>query len=411
MLGAALINTVLAAATGEAARRRGDARLVLVSLAFLAAAGFLALHALATPGVLLDGPNSGFVLATPVGLLLAAGAGRAVLVSARRPARGPASCAPRGAARAVLLGADGRVGGPLAGRGRPAATTRRPTESGSPTLTAFWPRPASRCTRWPRCATCGSGGATAPSLLALVVAAFVLLAEAMIAVAFARNWHASWWEWHLLMLVAFGLVAVGARREAPQERFSDLYLDQTAAGRRDVSIVFADLVAFTAFSDGREPREVSAMLNTYFEVAIPPIVNAHGGEIDSIIGDALMATFNTRGDQPDHAAAGRTRRARPAGARQRDRRRAPRVAAVPRGGQLGRGDGGHRRRPRGAQLHGHRRHREPRPPHPARGAPRAGSRSARRRCAGSPGARVRPLGPLEIRGKREPVDVFVLEGL
>ena len=46
--------------------RRGDARLYLVSLAFLAAAGFLGLHALATPGVLLDGPNQGFTIATPV---------------------------------------------------------------------------------------------------------------------------------------------------------------------------------------------------------------------------------------------------------------------------------------------------------------------------------------------------------
>ena len=58
----------------------------------------------------------------------------------------------------------------------------------------------------------------------------MLLAEAMIAVAFARNWHASWWEWHLLMLGAFALIAVGARREAPQERFSDLYLDRRPPG-------------------------------------------------------------------------------------------------------------------------------------------------------------------------------------
>src|SRR3712207_8701335 len=63
----------LAVTTGDAARQRGDARLFLVSLAFLAAAGFLGLHALATPGVLLDGRNAGFVVATPVGLLLAAG--------------------------------------------------------------------------------------------------------------------------------------------------------------------------------------------------------------------------------------------------------------------------------------------------------------------------------------------------
>src|SRR4030095_16418969 len=52
--------------------RRADARLFLVSLSFLAAAGFLALHALATPGVLLDGPSQGFTIATPVGLLVSA---------------------------------------------------------------------------------------------------------------------------------------------------------------------------------------------------------------------------------------------------------------------------------------------------------------------------------------------------
>ena len=65
------LNAVLAYATGVAARRRGDRRVHLVSLSFLAASGFLALHALATPGVLLDRPNLGFVIATPVGLVLA----------------------------------------------------------------------------------------------------------------------------------------------------------------------------------------------------------------------------------------------------------------------------------------------------------------------------------------------------
>src|SRR3954451_3824900 len=73
VLGAAAINASLAIATGDAARCRGDPRLFLVSLAFLAAAGFLGLHALATPGVLLDGRTAGFVIATPVGLLVAAG--------------------------------------------------------------------------------------------------------------------------------------------------------------------------------------------------------------------------------------------------------------------------------------------------------------------------------------------------
>src|SRR5947209_14900809 len=49
VLGAAAINASLAFATGDAARQRGDARLFLVSLAFLSAAGCLGLHALPCP--------------------------------------------------------------------------------------------------------------------------------------------------------------------------------------------------------------------------------------------------------------------------------------------------------------------------------------------------------------------------
>ncbi len=73
VFGAAGLNVVLGLVASEAARQRSDARLFLVSLALLASAGFLALHALATPGVVLPGPNAGFVLATPVGLLVASG--------------------------------------------------------------------------------------------------------------------------------------------------------------------------------------------------------------------------------------------------------------------------------------------------------------------------------------------------
>ena len=67
---------------------------------------------------------------------------------------------------------------------------------------------------------------------AAVAAAFTLLAEAMIAIAFGHNWHASWWEWHVLMAVAFGLVAFVARLEYRRRRstaavFKDLYLEHT----------------------------------------------------------------------------------------------------------------------------------------------------------------------------------------
>src|SRR3954452_15130295 len=88
VLSSALTSAVLAYATGDTARRRGDARLFVVALAFLAAAGFLGLHALATPGVLLEGRTAGFVLATPVGLLVAA-AFAALSATRTVEARGP----------------------------------------------------------------------------------------------------------------------------------------------------------------------------------------------------------------------------------------------------------------------------------------------------------------------------------
>src|SRR5262245_10196205 len=71
VLGAAIAATAVGFSVTTAARRRRDARLVLISLAFVVSAAFLGLHALATPGVLL-GPNAGFELATPFGLLFAA---------------------------------------------------------------------------------------------------------------------------------------------------------------------------------------------------------------------------------------------------------------------------------------------------------------------------------------------------
>jgi len=43
------------------------------------------------------------------------------------------------------------------------------------------------------------------------------------------------------------------------------------------------------------------MLKAYYELAAP-VISRRGGEIEHFIGDGIMATFNTRGDQPDDAA-------------------------------------------------------------------------------------------------------------
>jgi adenylate cyclase len=298
VLAAAATSAALAFSTSAVALRRSDARLYLVSLAFLSAAGFLGLHALSTPGVLLDGPNQGFAVATPIGLVLASVFAAASALPLK-PERAQAVMRHAKLLRGLLLGA-------MAAWAALSLLSVPPLDD---------PTPVERA----------SGGLVSVAAVALVLYAFaalrylamaihsgspilvgvtsawVLLAEASIAVAFGRNWHASWWEWHLLMLVAFGAIAIVAHREEAEERFSDLYLDQTAAGTREVSVLFADLAGFTSFAEGREPREVSEMLNAYFEAAIPPIVREHGGEIDSLIGDAIMATWGTRGDQPDHA--------------------------------------------------------------------------------------------------------------
>ena len=72
VLAVAAVSAGVGFAMEQAARRRGDVRVSLVGLAFLVAAGFLGLHALATPGVLLASANAGFTVATPVGLANAA---------------------------------------------------------------------------------------------------------------------------------------------------------------------------------------------------------------------------------------------------------------------------------------------------------------------------------------------------
>jgi hypothetical protein len=154
VLAVALINVALALVASEAAHRRADARLFLVSLALITSSGFLALHALATPGVLLDHPNSGFAIATPIGLLLASGfaAASAVELGRADAARILRRRTLIRGALAVLLIAWAI--GSLAG----VPFLDRPLEEEAPLACGCSHRSGSRCTRSPRGATCGSSG-------------------------------------------------------------------------------------------------------------------------------------------------------------------------------------------------------------------------------------------------------------
>lgn len=376
------VNVVLGLVASEAAARRDDARTFLVSMALLTSAGFLGLHALATPGILLDDMSAGFSVAARVGLLLAAGFAaisalntdtRVVQFLTRRHRR------VRAALGVVLaswaFASLARV--PLLDRPLPPDAVPPPVGLLALVGVVLYGMAAARYAELYR-------RRHRPLPLAVLVA-FILMAEAMIAVAFARTWHAMWWEWHVLMAVAFGAILVAARVEYRREGslvavFSGIYLDSTLRriDRRDaerlsevveairsggpvdqilaryrvegmsheeadvlkrsarelsrvdelfrlyvapqfvaslerqperarlggeertISVLFADLAGFTAFSEDRPASEVIQMLNRYWAAAVPAVVD-EAGLIDRFAGDAIIAAFNAVTEQPDHA--------------------------------------------------------------------------------------------------------------
>jgi adenylate cyclase len=403
VLATAAVSMVLAWVTNVAAGRHRDARVTLVSLAFLASAGFLGLHALATPGILIPTRNTGFMIATPVGLIIASGFALASVSRLAGP-RADLIQRHRGAILAALVGlivvwgAASLAGlGPL---GALSSTDEAPMlmegmapmdgmpsmslgeASGPIELLALVAIAAYGIAAWRYLAIHRQRG----SILPLAVgAAFALLAEATVAVVLSHNWQMTWWAWHLLMLVAFVAIAVGVRDEYRHSRsltaaFGGLYSDATlaridrwhadaiasvagagargestdavldrlrregasedqiellaAAAReltrlddlfrpylpavlgqqlrrdpglarlggeeREVSVLFADLAGFTAFSDERSPAEVIEMLNTYW-AAVVPVIERAGGVVDYFAGDGVLAVFNGAGDEPDHA--------------------------------------------------------------------------------------------------------------
>jgi class 3 adenylate cyclase len=83
--------------------------------------------------------------------------------------------------------------------------------------------------------------------------------------------------------------------------------------RKRVTVFFADLRGFTAFSERAEPEEVMATLAEYYE-AMGKRVAECGGTLERFTGDGFMVFFNDPVDQPDHV----ERAARMALAMQRD---------------------------------------------------------------------------------------------
>lgn len=233
-----------------AARQVRDARVVLFALAFLGVAGIFLTHALTTPGALIAARNPwvGFsaylslfagalflalsslpwsaraqrVMVERQGLLLGlfiaflVGYGAVATVSSARLSSAPTTLAP---ARAT----DGGAGdyGYAAPQPQPAQPVSGVSDSRSEPLNVL-------DTVW---VSWGATGitlallgltivryvvlyrATKLPLLAGFLASALLLAQAQLAMVMGEIWHASWWGYHVLLLVALGAAIAGLAAE------------------------------------------------------------------------------------------------------------------------------------------------------------------------------------------------------
>jgi class 3 adenylate cyclase/tetratricopeptide (TPR) repeat protein len=64
------------------------------------------------------------------------------------------------------------------------------------------------------------------------------------------------------------------------------------AERRLVSVLFADLVGFTTWSESRDAEQTRDLLSRYFELA-RTLISRYGGTVEKFIGDAVMAVWGT----------------------------------------------------------------------------------------------------------------------
>jgi class 3 adenylate cyclase len=100
------------------------------------------------------------------------------------------------------------------------------------------------------------------------------------------------------------------RENAGEARFCSecgTRLSSEASARREerkiVSILFADLVGFTARSERLDPEDVRAIQMPYFQ-RVRAEIEARGGTVEKFIGDAVMGVFGApvaHGDDPERA--------------------------------------------------------------------------------------------------------------
>jgi adenylate cyclase len=71
----------------------------------------------------------------------------------------------------------------------------------------------------------------------------------------------------------------------------------TAPERKEVTVLFADLVGYTEISEQLEPAVLSRMLNGYFQ-CMSDAIHANGGHVAKFLGDGILAHFGALQSNP-----------------------------------------------------------------------------------------------------------------
>jgi adenylate cyclase len=71
--------------------------------------------------------------------------------------------------------------------------------------------------------------------------------------------------------------------------------------RREVTVLFTDVVNFTGITENRDPAQVMLYTSRYF-AALSEAIMANKGTVDKFIGDAVMAIWNAPMEDDDHVA-------------------------------------------------------------------------------------------------------------
>jgi class 3 adenylate cyclase len=91
------------------------------------------------------------------------------------------------------------------------------------------------------------------------------------------------------------------RRFATSEVAEDLEHSGFSLGGKlvEATIMFSDIRAFTTMAEAQSPEETIDMLNAYYTLMFDAI-SGHGGVVNQMMGDGLMAVFGAPLPQTDH---------------------------------------------------------------------------------------------------------------